>query len=122
MKTITEVLASGIPRIVFLVTTIMATLGIAIDTALNVSHVMVFFSLILLSALFSSLYFKSQHHPVQVGIVSMMIGFIYPMALPADLAWWRLSCYSFPFWISGILFLSSVIVEKHLYRGHFRAN
>ncbi|NVO20799.1 MAG: hypothetical protein HXX13_13950 [Bacteroidetes bacterium] len=122
MKTIRELLVSGLPRKSFLVTAILVTLGISIDTALNVSHVMVFFSLILLSALFSSLYFKSEHHPTQVGIVSIMMGIIYPMAFPNDLAWWRLSCYSIPFWITGMLFISCCLVEKHSYHGHFRAN
>ena len=41
-----------LPKKVFLVMAVLVTLGIAIDSAFHASHVLVFFSLIILSVLF----------------------------------------------------------------------
>jgi intracellular septation protein A len=118
MKTQLDVLMSKLPKKVFLVMAVLVTLCIAVDSAFQASHIMVFFSLIILSVLFLSLYAESEHHKLAVSIICLVLGSIYLVFHPVDFTWWRISFYSVPLFLSGILFLASWIVTRHIHHKH----
>ncbi len=118
MKTKFEALMSVLPKKVFLVMAVLVTLAIVIDSALNASHVMVFFSLIFLAILFSSLYVKSEKHKLGVSISCLLLGCIYLVFHPDGFTWWRFSIYSLAFFVSGLLFLASWLETKHFLHRH----
>jgi len=98
---------------VFLVMAVLVTLGIAIDSAFHASHVMVFFSLIILSVLFSSIYFESEKHKLGVSITCLVLGSIYLAFYPIDFTWWRFTFYSVPLYVSGLFFMASWWMSRH---------
>ncbi len=101
---------------------VLVILCIAIDSAFHASHVMVFFSLIVLSILFFSLYVESDKHKLGVSITCLILGSIYLAFYPVDFTWWRFTFYSATLYISGIFFLVSWIVNRHLLHGHSHIN
>ncbi len=113
MKTQIDVLLSKLPKKVFLAMAVLVTLSIAIDSAFHASHIMVFFSLIIFSVLFFSLYIESEHHKLGVSISCLLLGSIYLVFHPIDFSWWRFTFYSLPLYLSGILFLTSWLVSRH---------
>jgi len=118
MKTQLNVLMSKLPKKIFLVMAVLVTLCIAVDSAFHASHIMVFFSLIILSVLFFSLYVESEHHKLAVSITCLLLGSIYLVFHPVDFTWWRISFYSAPLYLSGILFLTSWILTRHIHHKH----
>ena len=118
MKTKPDVLMSKLPKKVFLVMAVLVTLCIAVDSAFHASHIMVFFSLIILSVLFFSLYVESEHHKLAVSITCLVLGSIYLVFHPVDFTWWRISFYSVPLYLSGILFLTSWILTRYIHQKH----
>jgi len=97
---------------------VLVTLCIAIDSAFHASHIMVFFSLIILSALFFSLYVESEHHKLAVSITCLVLGSIYLAFHPVDFTWWRISFYSVPLYLSGLLFLASWLATRYIHHNH----
>jgi hypothetical protein len=118
MKTQLNILMSKLPKKIFLVMAVLVTLCIAVDSAFHASHIMVFFSLIILSVLFFSLYVESEHHKLAVSITCLVLGSIYLVFHPVDFTWWRISFYSVPLYLSGILFLLSWVVTRHIHHKH----
>jgi phosphotransferase system glucose/maltose/N-acetylglucosamine-specific IIC component len=118
MKTQFDVLMSKLPKKFFLVMAVLVTLCIVIDSAFHASHVMVFFSLIILSVLFLSMYAESEHHKLAVSIICLVLGSIYLAFYPVDFTWWRFSFYSVPLYLSGILFMVSWVVTRHAHQKH----
>jgi len=118
MKTQFDVLMSKLPKKFFLVMAVLVTLCIVIDSAFHASHVMVFFSLIILSVLFLSMYAESEHHKLAVSITCLLLGSIYLAFYPVDFTWWRFSFYSVPLYLSGILFMISWLTHRHVYHKH----
>jgi hypothetical protein len=114
MKTQFDIIMSKLPKMFFLAMAILVTLSIAIDSAFHASHIMVFFSLIILSVLFLSMYAESDHHKLAVSITCLILGSIYLAFYPIDFTWWRFSFYSVPLYLSGILFLASWMVTRHV--------
>lgn len=96
----------------------LVTLCIAIDSALNASHVMVFFSLIILSILFFSLYEESDKHKLGVSIACLILGSIYLVFYPIDFTWWRFSLYSGTLYVLAISFFVSWMITRHLHHTH----
>lgn len=113
MKTQFDLLLSKLPKRFFLAMAVLVTLSIAIDSAFHASHIMVFFSLIILSILFFSLYVESEYHKLGVSITCLVLGSIYLAFYPIDFTWWRFTFYSVPLYLAGILFLASWFVSKH---------
>jgi len=118
MKTQLSTIMSKLPKKFFLVMAVIVTLSIAIDSAFHASHIMVFFSLIILSVLFLSMYIKSEHHKLGVSITCLMLGSIYLAFYPIDFTWWRFTFYSLPMYLAGILFLSSWLAARHMHQKH----
>jgi len=118
METQFDILMSKLPKKFFLSMAVLVTLCIVIDSALHASHVMVFFSLIILSVLFLSMYAESEHHRLAVSIICLVLGSIYLAFYPVDFTWWRFSFYSVPLYLSGILFMVSWLVNRHLHHKH----
>jgi len=118
MKTQLDVIMSKLPKKFFLTMAVMVTLSIVIDSAFHASHVMVFFSLIILSVLFLSMYAESEHHKLGVSITCLVLGSIYLAFYPIDFSWWRFSFYSVPLYLSGILFMVSWLVNRHVHHKH----
>jgi hypothetical protein len=118
MKTQLDFLLLELPKKIFLVMALLVTLCIVIDSAYHASHVMVFFSLIILSVLFSSIYFESEKHKLGVSITCMVLGSIYLLFHPIDFTWWRFSFYTVPLYISGIVFLASWLLSRHVQHWH----
>ena len=114
MKTQTDLLISRATQIVFLVIAALVTLCIAIDSALHASHVMVFFSLVILSILFFSLYMESEKHKLGVSVACLLLGSVYLAFYPIDFTWWRFSVYSLPLYFSAIIFFASWLLARHL--------
>jgi len=115
MKAQPDLLISGLARKILLVMAVLITLCIAIDGALHASHIMVFFSLIILSILFFSLYIESDKHKLGVSITCLALGSIYLAFYPIDFTWWRFSLYSGTLYFSAILFFASWVVTRHLH-------
>jgi len=115
MKTQLNVLMSKLPKKIFLVMAVLVTLCIAVDSAFHASHIMVFFSLIILSVLFFSLYVESERHKLAVSITCLILGSIYLVFHPVDFTWWRISFYSVPLYLSGILFMASWLITRHIH-------
>jgi hypothetical protein len=118
MKTQADLLISRLPKKILLVMAVMVTLCIAIDGALHASHIMVFFSLIILSILFFSLYTESDKHKLGVSITCLILGSIYLAFYPIDFTWWRFSLYSCTLYFSAILFFTSWVLTRHLHHTH----
>ena len=118
MKTQLDIIMSKLPKKFFLAMAILVTTVIAIDSAFHASHIMVFFSLIILSVLFLSMYAESDHHKLGVSITCLLLGSIYLAFYPIDFTWWRFSFYSVPLYLSGILFLASWMVTRHAHHKH----
>jgi predicted neutral ceramidase superfamily lipid hydrolase len=118
MKTQLDLFLSILPKKVFLVLAILVTLCIAIDSALNASHIMVFFSLIILSILFFSIYVESEKHKLGVSISCLVIGSLYLVLNPIDFTWWRFSLYSGTLYFSAILFFVSWLLTRHWHHTH----
>jgi hypothetical protein len=119
MKTQFEQLIARLPRKIFLVMAALVTACIAIDSAFHASHIMVFFSLIVLSVLFLSLYAESEHHKLAVSLICLMLGTVYLLFYPVDFTWWRFTFYSVPMYICGFIFLLSWLYTSHM---HHRAD
>jgi hypothetical protein len=118
MKTQIDLLISRLPKKVFLVLSVLVTICIVIDSAFHASHVMVFFSLIVLSILFFTIYAESDRHKLGVSIACLLLGSIYLAFYPIDFTWWRFSIYSVSLYVAGILFLVSWLLARHLHHGH----
>ncbi|MFA5973050.1 MAG: hypothetical protein WC780_11915 [Lentimicrobiaceae bacterium] len=118
MKKQLDVLMAKLPKKVFLVMAVLITLCIAIDSAFHASHVMVFFSLVILSVLFFSMYIESEHHKLAVSIICLLLGSIYLAFYPVDFTWWRFSFYSVTLYLSGLLFLASWLATRHVHHKH----
>ena len=118
MKVQPEQLISGLSRKILLVMAVLVTLCIAIDGALHASHIMVFFSLIILSILFFSLYMGSDKHKLGVSIACLAIGSVYLAFYPIDFTWWRFSIYSGTLYLSAILIFLSWLLTRHLHHTH----
>ena len=118
MKTHLDYLLSELPKKILLVMAVLVTLCIAIDGALHASHIMVFFSLIILSALFFSLYIKSERHKLGVSITCLILGSIYLTLYPIDFTWWRFSFYSGTLYFAAILFFTSWLLTRHFHHAH----
>ena len=117
MKAQIDLMASRFPKKVFLVMAILVTLGIAVDSAFNASHVMVFFSLILLSVLFFTLYSEAEKHQLGVSLTCIVLGSLYLIFFRIDFSWWRFSLYTVPLYVSGIVFMASWIMKQHSHGG-----
>ena len=115
MKTQPDLLISGLARKILLAMAVLITLCITIDGALHASHIMVFFSLIILSILFFSLYVESDKHKLGVSITCLILGSIYLAFYPIDFTWWRFSFYSGTLYFSAILFFASWMLTRHLH-------
>ena len=118
MKTQTDLLISRLPGKIFLAMAVMVTLCIAIDSALNASHIMVFFSLIILSILFITIYIESEKHKLGVTISCLIIGSLYLILNLVDFIWWRFIFYSGALYISAILFFTSWLITRHWHHTH----
>lgn len=118
MKTQIEILMSKLPKKFFLVMAVLVTIVIAADSAFHASHVMVFFSLIILSVLFLSLYAESEHHKLGVSITCLIMGSIYLAFYPIDFTWWRFTFYSVPLYLAGLVFMASWLVTRHISDKH----
>ena len=118
MKAQFDLLISSLPKKVLLAMAILVILSIAIDSALHMSHIMVFFSLIILSILFFSLYIESEKHKLGVSITCLLLGSIYLVFYPIDFTWWRFSIYSGTLYFSAILFFTSWLLARHLHHTH----
>ena len=118
MKAQPDIIMSKLPKKFFLAMAVLVTLSIALDSAFHASHVMVFFSLIILSVLFLSMYAESDHHKLGVSITCLLLGSIYLAFYPIDFTWWRFTFYSVPLYLSGILFLASWMVTRHVHQKH----
>lgn len=113
MKTQIDNLLSKLPKKFFLLMAVLVTISIAIDSAFHASHIMVFFSLIILSILFFSLYVESEYHKLGVSITCLVLGSIYLAFYPIDFTWWRFTFYSVPMYLAGMFFLASWFVSRH---------
>ena len=113
MKARYEKMFSLWPRRILLALAVLVTLCIAVDGALHASHIMVFFSLIILSALFYSLYIGSEKHKLGVSLTCLALGSIYLAFYPLDFTWWRFSAYSASLYIAAILFFASWLLTRH---------
>ena len=122
MKAQLDLLISRLPQKILLLMAVLVTLCIAIDSALHTSHVMVFFSLIILSILFYSLYIESENHKLGVSIACLILGSIYLAFYPIDFTWWRFSVYSGTLYFSAILFFTSWLVTRHLHHTHDKSD
>ena len=118
MKAQLDLLISKLPRKILLILAVLVTLCIAIDSALHASHVMVFFSLIILSILFFTLYIESEKHKLGVSITCLILGSIYLAFYPIDFTWWRFSLYSGTLYFSAILFFTSWLLTRHFHHAH----
>jgi hypothetical protein len=118
MKTQTEMIISKLPKKFFFVMAVIVTLSIVIDSAFHASHIMVFFSILFLSALFLSMYAESERHKLGVSITCLILGSIYLAFYPIDFTWWRFTFYSVPLYLSGLLFLLSWLQTKHMHHKH----
>jgi hypothetical protein len=118
MKTQINLLISRLPKKVFLILAALVTLCIVVDSAFHASHIMVFFSLIVLTILFSTIYAESEHHKLGVSITCLLLGSIYLVFNPVDFTWWRFSFYSLPLYLAGILFLVSWVFTRHIHHSH----
>jgi hypothetical protein len=118
MKAQTDTLLSKLPKRFFLVMAVLVAVCIAIDSAFHASHIMVFFSLIILSVLFFSMYVESEHHKLGVSIICLVLGSIYLAFYAIDFTWWRFTFYSVSLYLAGILFLVSWFVSGHLHHKH----
>jgi hypothetical protein len=116
MKAQIGLLTSKLPKIILLVMAVLVTLCIAIDSALHASHIMVFFSLLILSILFFSLYVKSEKHKLGVSITCLILGSIYLIFHPVDFSWLRFSIYTATLYLSAILFFISWVLTRHLHQ------
>ena len=114
MKTQFDQIIVRLPKKIFLVMAALVTVCIAIDSAFHASHIMVFFSLIVLSVLFLTLYAESDKHKLGVSITCLVLGSIYLFFYPLDFSWWRFSFYSVLLWICGIVFLLSWIYTRFI--------
>jgi hypothetical protein len=115
MKTQPDLLISALSKKILLVMAVLVTLCIAIDGAFHASNIMVFFSLIILSVLFFSLYTESGRHKLGVSIACLILGSIYLVFHPVDFTWWRFSIYSGTLYFSAILFFTSWMLTRHLH-------
>jgi hypothetical protein len=115
MKTQQDLLTSTLPRRVLLVLSVLVTLCIAVDSAFHASHIMVFFSLIVLTILFFSIYIESDKHKLGVAIVCLILGSLYLVFNPIDFSWWRFSLYSATLYFAAILFFASWMLNRHLH-------
>jgi hypothetical protein len=118
MKAQFDIIMSKLPKKFFLVMAVLVTIGIAIDSAFHASHIMVFFSLIILSVLFLSMYAESEHHTLGVSIICLILGSIYLAFYPIDFTWWRFTFYSVPLYLAGLVFLASWMVTRHAHHKH----
>ena len=118
MKTQIDRLISDLPRKLLVVMAFLVTLCIAIDSALNTSHIMVFFSLIILSILFFSIYTESEKHKLGVSITCLILGSLYIALNPIDFTWWRFSLYSGTLYFSAILFFAGWMLTRHFHQTH----
>jgi predicted neutral ceramidase superfamily lipid hydrolase len=119
MKDQIDLLVSRLAKRILLVLAVLVTLCIAVDGALHTSHIMVFFSLIILSALFYALYVGSEKHKLGVSLTCLVLGSIYLAFYPLDFTWWRFSAYSGTLYLAAILFFASWLLAKHWHRtGH----
>ena len=113
MKPLKERVIARIPKQVLVVLAVLTTLCIAVDEALHASHIMVFFSIIILSVLFFSLYEESEKHRLGVSIVCLVLGTIYLAFDPIDFTWWRITFYSGTLYLAAILFFASWLLVRH---------
>ena len=121
MKAQLESMMAKLPKKFFLAMAVLVTLSIAIDSAFHASHIMVFFSLIILSLLFFSLYVESEYHKLGVSITCLVLGSIYLAFYPIDFTWWRFSFYSVPLYLAGIVFMASWMISRHSHQKHDEA-
>lgn len=115
MKTRTENHPERLPHRILSALAVLVTGTVAVDSAVNASHIMVFFSLIVLSALFFTLYEESAEHILGVSIACLVLGFIYILASRPGFTWWRLVAYSGLFFAASLLLLT---IWLRLKRGH----
>lgn len=118
MKSFHDILIHELPSRIFLIMAIIITLGVVIDSALNVSHVLVFFSLIILSILFFTIYVEAEYHRLGVSLLCIALGSIYLIASGPDFVWYRFGIYTLPFYLSGILFFTSWLLDRHPHLRH----
>ncbi len=120
MNTQADSQISKLPKKILLVLAVLFTLCIAIDEALHASHIMVFFSLIILTVLFFLIYEESERHKLGVSIACLVLGSIYLVLYPVDFTWWRFTFYSVTLYIAAILFFSSWLVARHFHQKHHK--
>jgi hypothetical protein len=118
MKSQPDLILSRLSKKTLLVMAVLVTLCIAIDSALHASHIMVFFSMIILSVLFFSLYTESEKHKLGVSITCLILGSLYLAFYPVDFTWWRFSFYSGTLYFSAILFFASWMLTRHFHHMH----
>lgn len=95
----------------------MVMIAMATDAALHSSHVMVFFSMLMLGALFLTLYEESDKHKLGVSVACLVLGSIYVALYPLDFTWWRFTFYSATLYVLAILFFANWIKTKHHHKG-----
>ena len=115
MNTQHDLFISTLPRRILLILSVLIILCIAVDSALHASHIMVFFSLIILTVLFFSVYIESKKHKLGVAIVCLILGSLYLILNPIDFSWWRFSFYSATLYFAAILFFASWLLNRHLH-------
>ena len=115
MNTHQDFLITKLPRRVLLILSVLVTLCIAVDSALHASHIMVFFSLIILTVLFFSIYIESEKHKLGVAITCLFLGSLYLVLNPIDFSWWRFSLYSATLYFAAVLFFASWLLNRHLH-------
>lgn len=106
-------LLKELPKKILLAMAVLITLTIAVDSALHASHIMVFFSLIILSALFFSLYAETERHRLGVSIACLLLGSIYIAFHGVHFSWLRFSVYSAAMYLSAIVLFASWMMMKH---------
>jgi hypothetical protein len=115
MKTGKEFFVSMLPKEILLGVGILVTLVVAVDSALNTSHILVFFSLLFLTALFFTLYEESDEHKLGVSIASLVLGSIYVVVAHAEITWVRFLVYSGTLYFIGILFFAAWLMTKQVH-------
>ena len=118
MKANTDILMARIARSILLGIAVLVILAIAVDSALHASHVMVFFSLVILSILFLTLYVESEKHKLGVSIACLVLGGIYISFYPLDFTWWRFSLYSATLFLAAVLFFASWLAARYWHHRH----
>ena len=115
MNTHQDFLITKLPRRVLLILSVLVTLCIAVDSAFHASHIMVFFSLIVLTVLFFSIYIESEKHKLGVAITCLFLASLYLVLNPIDFSWWRFSLYSATLYFAAVLFFASWLLNRHLH-------